>query len=509
MGLWKDVPKQTLQLIEAAAVDRLDDEQFARLEQLICDDSTAARYYLDYMQFEVDMHLEAYQQRSLAACRETIESLGAAAAEYPSPAESSRSIGRLLATTASRWVDWRTHPARFTATVLTLTLVFWAVVMAVVWPRWNEADVARQPFLQEEQFEGPIVARVLQVVDAQWDGDPRRGPMPGTHLRQGRRLALKSGLVHLCFSSGAKMFLQGPANFTVRDMNAGDLTFGSLIAKVPHEAVGFTIKTPNAMVTDLGTKFGLEVSKDGELVTHVFEGAVQLCVAGETHTLAAGKSAHWTRGKLVFANDSKERFEGLGQLVSYRRIVNLDVGAIPYRGVGVLQDEGTVWNQIAKASTPIVSAEGLVDSCGNPTKVGVTIASRNQESPVRTGSAGTSRVNPLTQDYAHDDSGHGGGFRIEFHGLLPGATYDLALFGVQEFEGRPGSFFTIAGHGSQVASGDFSAGGRGFWEGDTHVVFRRVSATDAGEIVVTVTGRADYPALFNGVQIGELKDSSL
>ena len=38
----------------------------------------------------------------------------------------------------------------------------------------------------------------------------------------------------------------------------------------------FTIKTPTATVTDLGTEFGVEVSKEGHTTSHVFRGSVKV-----------------------------------------------------------------------------------------------------------------------------------------------------------------------------------------------------------------------------------------
>ena len=38
----------------------------------------------------------------------------------------------------------------------------------------------------------------------------------------------------------------------------------------------FTVRTPTATVTDLGTEFGVEVSKDGYTMSHVFRGSVKL-----------------------------------------------------------------------------------------------------------------------------------------------------------------------------------------------------------------------------------------
>jgi hypothetical protein len=52
---------------------------------------------------------------------------------------------------------------------------------------------------------------------------------------------------------------------------------GKLTGKVEVEAAkGFAVRTPTATVTDLGTEFGVEVSKQGDTTSHVFRGSVKL-----------------------------------------------------------------------------------------------------------------------------------------------------------------------------------------------------------------------------------------
>ena len=41
----------------------------------------------------------------------------------------------------------------------------------------------------------------------------------------------------------------------------------------------FTVRTPTATVTDLGTEFGVEVSKEGHTTSHVFRGSVEVQAA--------------------------------------------------------------------------------------------------------------------------------------------------------------------------------------------------------------------------------------
>ena len=44
----------------------------------------------------------------------------------------------------------------------------------------------------------------------------------------------------------------------------------------------FAVRTPTATVTDLGTEFGVEVSKEGHTISHVFRGVVRVQVVPPT-----------------------------------------------------------------------------------------------------------------------------------------------------------------------------------------------------------------------------------
>ena len=107
----------------------------------------------------------------------------------------------------------------------------------------------------------------------------------------------------------AQSDLQGPVTYEVESAAGGYLSVGKLTARLekehkelPSQAYGeglgvrvveserrspsvaplFTIKTPTAIVTDLGTEFGVEVSKDGGTVSHVFRGSVRVQMIGKS-----------------------------------------------------------------------------------------------------------------------------------------------------------------------------------------------------------------------------------
>ena len=116
------------------------------------------------------------------------------------------------------------------------------------------------------------VAMLNQVVDAQW-GSGAEAPRVGAPLDPGW-LQLKSGLAQVVFYSGARVAIEGPAEFQIISPTEASCRTGRLTAEVPPQARGFRIATPQLAATDLGTVFGLDVKKDATEL-HVFKGSVE------------------------------------------------------------------------------------------------------------------------------------------------------------------------------------------------------------------------------------------
>ena len=126
------------------------------------------------------------------------------------------------------------------------------------------------------------VAFVAGLHEAAWPAEEQRC-RPWQGLRVGDTIELTAGLVELSFVSGARLVLEGPARFEATARDGGRLHAGRLTAEVksdganPRAEVGlFTISTPNALVTDLGTEFGVAYAPSGETLVQVFEGRVEL-----------------------------------------------------------------------------------------------------------------------------------------------------------------------------------------------------------------------------------------
>jgi len=92
----------------------------------------------------------------------------------------------------------------------------------------------------------------------------------------GGRLELKSGAVEVEFTRGARVVLEGPAEFEIASDNAGYLRHGKLRAEVPPPAHGFALTGPGFSAVDLGTEFGCSVPETGVAEVHVYLGEVRV-----------------------------------------------------------------------------------------------------------------------------------------------------------------------------------------------------------------------------------------
>jgi hypothetical protein len=135
------------------------------------------------------------------------------------------------------------------------------------------------------------------MVNCKW-ADPKTEAFNGANVPLGRKYVLKSGLMEIAYDTGAKVILEGPVTYGVESMNGGFLLLGKLTGRVEVEAAkGFSVRTPTAIVTDLGTEFGVQVDGSGETVLHGFRGAIEIQAVGN-----AAKAGHNVR--VLRANQS-------------------------------------------------------------------------------------------------------------------------------------------------------------------------------------------------------------
>ncbi len=98
-------------------------------------------------------------------------------------------------------------------------------------------------------------------------------------LRAGECYRLADGRVEMALAGGARVWVDGPAEFEPQSGDRIRLQRGKLSAQVPLTGRGFTVATPLAEVIDLGTEFGVEVDSRGSTELHVIRGQVEVLPA--------------------------------------------------------------------------------------------------------------------------------------------------------------------------------------------------------------------------------------
>jgi len=159
-----------------------------------------------------------------------------------------------------------------------------------------------------------FVGRITGMVDCEWSDDKDFLPPTGYYVSLGRKYKLDSGLMEITYDTGAKVILQGPCTYEVESAAGGYLSLGSLTGKVEVEkARGFCVRTPTGMVTDLGTEFAVEVSREGTAQVVVFTGEVVSSVTSlddkqiDPVHLKAGQSASIGRTKIVQLDEASAK----------------------------------------------------------------------------------------------------------------------------------------------------------------------------------------------------------
>jgi len=98
----------------------------------------------------------------------------------------------------------------------------------------------------------------------------------GLVLEPGSRLKVINGTVELEFASGVRGIVRGPADLTLQREDLLDLANGTVWFQVPADAVGFKVNTPDLVLTDLGTEFGIISEPNFLDEVHVFDGKVKV-----------------------------------------------------------------------------------------------------------------------------------------------------------------------------------------------------------------------------------------
>ncbi|MEL6108938.1 MAG: family 16 glycoside hydrolase [Planctomycetota bacterium] len=170
-----------------------------------------------------------------------------------------------------------------------IALVALAAVILLCFAFWDQAQ-------EKKVVQPPHVAKLLGMRNASF-GLCDFALSPGVDLPMGT-LRLKSGEVDLVFDCGAEMTLQGPSVLKLETPKLAVLEAGRVSCTVPEQAIGFQVVSTEYSVTDLGTRFELEVGE--RQWVRVLEGAVDVDPKdSDPVRLTEGETASVTRKRVT------------------------------------------------------------------------------------------------------------------------------------------------------------------------------------------------------------------
>jgi hypothetical protein len=122
--------------------------------------------------------------------------------------------------------------------------------------------------------QGPAIGTLVDTYEAQWQG---------YHPQSGEPLYavpydLRQGAAKMELNEGTSLLLEAPCRVELTGIGEVALKSGRLTVSVPSQAKGFRVRTPTALITDLGTEFGVIAHSDGSTEAHVFKGRINIAL---------------------------------------------------------------------------------------------------------------------------------------------------------------------------------------------------------------------------------------
>ncbi len=255
--------------VVAGAHNELTEEDWSGFEQLLLDDRDARRLYFQYVA-ETSLLQTVFDAMpdDDSASSDTVR----VASQCPTPPLHIVPVGLWSGTFTYLSSDWPV--AYFIATVIFGIGAIIGSTILVSQP--GQVALESPPAANDRMTAAPTtqpVGLITGMVDCRWAGTDR----VSRDVALGSTYRLASGLLEITYTTGSKVILKGPVTYTVESTNGGFLRVGKLTSKVEGVAAkGFVVRTPVAIVTDLGTEFGVAVDEKGGTMSHVFRGAIRV-----------------------------------------------------------------------------------------------------------------------------------------------------------------------------------------------------------------------------------------
>lgn len=270
MGMHDPMDAKIAQLLNDLIEQRLDAEQTEELADLLKSDPSVVQQYFEFLRIHQGLAEREAPVRTFSI--EELQAMTAVDQHFGDRQTADLSVTR-SDTAASPSAGNRPHIGLWTAALATVAAAL--IVAAVVIQRNDD----RQPTISppDQVATVPVtsgtVARITKKIDCDWE-EHRWSVSASASITAGQQLNLSRGLLVLEFNSGAELTLNGPTTLIATSGNSARLLDGKVTARVPPRGRGFKIETHAGDFIDLGTEFGMIVSHDGAIETHVFKGQV-------------------------------------------------------------------------------------------------------------------------------------------------------------------------------------------------------------------------------------------
>jgi FecR protein len=248
---WTTIPDRLRDLIDDYCANQIDEPGLLELEACLLASEAARRYFAEYLYIHAEL---AFSSRARRAASTALSRF-----EESSPSASAAGISRKPRSQRRG----RFRPSR-RMMALAGSLLATAGFVVGQWGWWK----ARKPVDAPSRN----VAWLINAQDCLWAADD--ADTPGRDMKVGKVLRLERGLAEVEFDRGARVILKGPAALELLSDNEARLLSGSMTAKVPVPAHGFTVYSPQGKVVDLGTEFGVSVDDPRTTSVRVFSGAL-------------------------------------------------------------------------------------------------------------------------------------------------------------------------------------------------------------------------------------------
>jgi len=116
------------------------------------------------------------------------------------------------------------------------------------------------------------------IMGTKWsmDGVARGADLEEINVQPGTLIEVESGTVRLKYPSGSSLILQGPAIVSFPTLNKPLLSKGWLWIETGESNASFEVTTPDLLVRDIGTRFGVRVPEEGPTEVHLVDGKVEV-----------------------------------------------------------------------------------------------------------------------------------------------------------------------------------------------------------------------------------------